>query len=249
MSAVQRTHAPAVTSHAGASERAAHCASALQRPQVRVVGLHTGVAASQSASVRHATQVLRVTSQSGGVPVHALRLVAVHSTHAPEVVLHAGVAMRGAHAVSAVHGPQARVVVLHTGAVAGQSASARHATQVFVAASQSGVAPVQALARIAVQRTHAPELAHTGRLIGQSASVAQARQAREAMSQTGVSPVHAASFAQPKAPPFGATTPIWPAVAPVQPVPAAAPLTENAQPDTEPASTRRRPPPPPPPPP
>lgn len=248
LAVVHCTQAPEVVLQAVVPVRAAHWASAVQLPQLREVLPQTGAEAGQSASVRQAAQTLRVRSQSVEAPVHADRLAAVHSTHAPEVLLHAGVAARGAQSVSAVQPPQVWLLVLHTGAPTPQSTLVRQPTQVELATSQKGVAPVHAAALVALHCTHAPDdVSHTGRAPAHSLFAAHARQAWEVVSQTGVAPEHAALVAQPKAPPLGVTVPAAPAAAPVQPEPAAPPPTLMAQPVTASASNSTRPPPPPPP--
>lgn len=126
--------------------------------QVWVAGLHTGLIAEQSELTTHAAQVFRSRSHNGDIPVQAVRLPAVHSTHAPEVVLQAGVAVNREHCESVVQATQVWVDVSHRGCVAVQSVLPLHATHVWLAVSQTGVPPVHIVAFEAVQCTQAPEV-------------------------------------------------------------------------------------------
>jgi hypothetical protein len=133
-------------------------------------------------------------SQSGCVPMHAPRSVAVQMAHVCVIVLHTGVAAvdmqvvelrqptqrftavsqtgvpsEELHAVAfvAVHATQVRVVVLQAGVVSGHVESSTQATHVFVVTSHAGVAPMQALVSAAVHCTQLVPARHAGVAPGQ----------------------------------------------------------------------------------
>jgi hypothetical protein len=116
--------------------------------------------------------------------------VAFVAEHWPQAPLdwHAGVA--AGHSPSAAQARQACVVVLHTGVAPPQLALDVHGTQVAVATSQAGVAPVHLLALVAEQIPHAPPGWQAGVAPPQSVSPPQARQACVAVLHTGVVPPH-----------------------------------------------------------
>jgi len=84
------------------------------------------------------------------------------------------------------------VAVLQTGVVPPHCAFDTHGTQVAVATSQAGVAPLQRVVFVAEQIPHAPLDWHAGVAPPQSLSPPQARQVCVAALQIGVVPLHCA---------------------------------------------------------
>lgn len=142
----------------------------------------------------------------------------MHWTHCLVSGLHTG-RSPGHWALVVQVATQVRVTGSQTGLSPGQLAPERQPTQVFVAASHSGVAPVQACRFCGVQTTQKPSgCLQTGAPDVQFASVVQPRvqvllfvlqtpltpvqllllvhwtQTFAVVSQTGVAPVHAAAF-------------------------------------------------------
>jgi hypothetical protein len=104
---------------------------------VLVAVLHTGLAGSvQWPSMVHSTHMLVAGLQAGVGATQRAMLVAVHTTQAPDVALHAGVVRRPLQSASTLQDPHVFVDELHTGWFTGQLAFVRHATHVFVAVLQ-----------------------------------------------------------------------------------------------------------------
>jgi hypothetical protein len=122
-----------------------------------------GFVPEQVAFVRHCTQAFVVVLQTFVAPVHLVALVAVHWTQAPVVAQAARRgSLRDAHSVSGAHAWHFSLVP-QIGVAPEQVAADVHCTQVFVAVSHAGVAPVHAVAAVvAVHCTHWPSARHAG---------------------------------------------------------------------------------------
>ncbi|MFL5303689.1 MAG: hypothetical protein ACJ8F1_00675 [Polyangia bacterium] len=126
--------------------------------------------------------------------MQAAALLAEHCPHAPEG-WQAGVV--APHSVSPPQPRQLCKFPSQTGAVAlPQSAFARHATQLPVAAKQIGVAPVHWDVLVAEHCPHAPEAWQAGVAPPHSVSATHARQVCVAVLQTGRFPPHSALLMQ-----------------------------------------------------
>lgn len=191
--AVHCTHAP-VDAHAGVAPEQSE--SAPHARHARVVASHTGVAPAQSAFVLQPTHTFVAALQTAAAPLHAVAFEAVHCTHAPEVMPHAGVVSLATHWASAEQRPQVCVEALQTGLDTGQSASRLQATQTLAAVSHTGVEPEQALALEAEHCPHAPLARHAGVEPPHSVSPEQPRQRCVATLQMGVAPEHWRSLTQ-----------------------------------------------------
>ena len=156
-------------------------ASLVQPTHVLVAGAQTGVLPLQLAFVRHPTHVADVTSQRGFAPVQADEFVAEHCPHAP-LDRQAGVAPP--HCESLVQPVQALFVQI--GVAPLQFAFVKQPTQVAVAVSQTGVAPVHLVPFVPEQRPHAPEDRHAGNDAGQFVSDVHGPQVLVVVLQTGV---------------------------------------------------------------
>jgi hypothetical protein len=121
-------HAPDVW-HAGVAPP--QSPSAAQARQLCAVASHTGVVPEHCASPRQATQVPETVRQRGVAPVHSVVFVAEHWPHVPDD-WQAGV--DPPHSLSLLQPRQVWKAASHRGEAAGQSASARHVTQVPVGA-------------------------------------------------------------------------------------------------------------------
>jgi hypothetical protein len=170
-----------------------HSPSTAQARQTRVVASQTGVAPPQFASERQATQAPVLTRQSGVAPVHSVVLVLEHWAQIP-LGWQAGVVPP--HSASPEQPRHEWKVGSHWGAAAGQSASARHDTQLPAETRQSGFAPVHWAVLPAEHWPQAPEGWQAGVAPLHSPSPAQARQTWAATLQTGVVPPHSASALQ-----------------------------------------------------
>ena len=173
---VQPTHTPRARSHAGvaplqrevlvaehwphapegwhAGAPAPQSPSAAHARHVNAVASQVGVVPLHSAAVRQPAQTPALVRQYGVAPVHSVALVPEHWPHAPEG-WHAGVAPP--HSLSPAQARHAWKVASHSGADVGQSASARHDTQLPADTRQSGRAPVQRVALPAEHSPHAPD--------------------------------------------------------------------------------------------
>jgi hypothetical protein len=163
--------------------------SAPQERQLYEVASHTGVVPLHCASLRQATQLPEVVRQSGVAPKHRLALVAEHWPQLP-LGWHAGVVPP--HSPSPAQPRQEWNVESHFGAPAGQSPSARQATQLPLDAWQSGLVPVHSVVFVAEHWPQAPLVWQAGVAPPHSPSPAQARQVCAATLQTGVTPPHSA---------------------------------------------------------
>jgi hypothetical protein len=119
----------------------------------------TGVSPPQSAAVSHCTHVLLAVQRGvdGGQFVSL-----THATQSPAcapVVAHSGVAPPQSD--GPVHARQA-FVAPQIGVGLAQLAFVRQPTQLWVATSHTGVAPVQAVALVAEQIAQTPEVEHAG---------------------------------------------------------------------------------------
>jgi hypothetical protein len=114
-------------------------------------------------------------------------LVAEHWPHAPDG-WQAGDDV--GHWLSLAQAWQACVVVLQMGVVPPQFAFDVQGTQVALAVSQAGVAPLHLVAFVAEHCPQAPLPWHAGVALGHSESPAQARQVWLVVLQTGVEPPH-----------------------------------------------------------
>jgi hypothetical protein len=209
---VHWTHWPSPTSQATLSGSELQSASLVQGPQVPfgpqtgavdghwLLALHCtqvwlaeqcGAAGSeQSASTLHWTQVSLVGSQTGVAAGQLVASVEVQATQGcmPFKVVQIGVG--GAQSPFDVHEAM-HIPPVQIGALIGQSAEVRQATQVSVAVSQTGVAPVQAVVFCAVHWRHSPAKAPTlsqaasGATQSEGLATLQARQRRVPVSQTG----------------------------------------------------------------
>jgi len=207
---VHCTHAP-VAEHAGrVASAAAHSAPLVHPAHVFVAVLQIGVVSEQLALVRHWTHLFVVVSQTGVAPEHVV--LSVHWTQAP-VAAHAGlVASAALHCAAVVQAPQ--VWLLQIGVVPEQLVLVKHCTHLFVAVSQTGVAPehvelsvhwtqvpavehagsVASLARHSAPVEHTPQrwaVEQIGVVTGQVALVRHCTHLFVAVSQTGVAPEHA----------------------------------------------------------
>jgi hypothetical protein len=96
------------------------------------------------------------------------------------------------HSPSPAQARQVCVGTLHTGVVPPHCAFDRHGTQTAAAASQTGVAPLHAVAFVAEQMPQAPEVWQAGVAPPHSLSPPQPRQVWVLRLQTGVVPPHCA---------------------------------------------------------
>ena len=162
------THVFVVGSQMGAD--GGHCVlSAHVAVQVFETGSHTGASPGQSAPVVQPTHVFVPTSQTGVGATHAVLFVAVHWTQMPSGSLHAGAAL--VQFASLVH-PCVHwwVVVLQTPFVPEHCVSSTHTTHLFATVSQTGVAPVHAVAFVASHSTQLPDFAPEERHAGSAAA-------------------------------------------------------------------------------
>jgi hypothetical protein len=146
--------------------------------------------------VRHCAHAFVVVLQTLVAPVHFEELAAVHCTQAP-LAAHAvrWLSPRVAQSASPPHGWHFSVDP-QMGVVPKQLVEDVHWTQVLVAPSQTGFAPVQLAVLAAVHSTHAPVAAHAARAgepsATHSASVAHALHL-SVVAQMGVTPEHVAA--------------------------------------------------------
>jgi hypothetical protein len=139
--------------------------------------------------VRQPTQLPALVRQNGVAPVHSAALVAEHWPQAPDG-WHAGVVPE--HSPSPAQPRQLWNAGSHLGVEAGQSVSARHATQLPLDARQSGRVPVHCVVLLAEHWPHAPDGWHAGVVPEHSPSPAQPRHVCATTLHTGVAPPHSA---------------------------------------------------------
>jgi hypothetical protein len=139
------------------------------------------------------TQVPVVVRQAGVPPEHLVTFVAEHWAQAP-LLWQAGVAL--GHSASEPQARQAWVVVLQTGLVPPQFAFEMQGTQVALAVSQAGIAPVHIVVFVAEHWAQAPLPWQAGVAAGHSASAAQVRHVCVAPLQIGVVPEQLPLFKQ-----------------------------------------------------
>jgi hypothetical protein len=167
--------------------------SPAQARQTLVAASQTGELPEQFAPERQATQVPEVVRHRGVPPLQRLALVAEHCPQAP-LAWQAGV--EPPHSPSPAQPRQLWKVGSQVGVDAGQSALARHETQVPLLVWQSGLVPVQSVELPAEHCPQAPLVWQAGVLPLHSPSPAQARQTCAATLHTGVTPPHSASELQ-----------------------------------------------------
>jgi len=124
------------------------------------------------------------------LPPHAVSLGAVHSTHVP--ALQTFLPRMTEQSVLVAHGLHVWLVMSHRDAVGSvQSDCSRHATQVFVAVLQKGLAPVH---RVSSSSVHSTQLcvdgSQAGVLVEQCAGIKHSTQVSVSSSQAGVAPPH-----------------------------------------------------------
>jgi hypothetical protein len=130
--ATQRPALGPTTAHTGdvIAGQSADCVATAQGRQARTEASHTGVAAPQSAAVRHPTQAPRAASQRGRAASQAAVSAGPHCTQRPArspAVAHTGAAgSRAAHCALDAQATHTRVARSHTGVAAPQSAEVRH---------------------------------------------------------------------------------------------------------------------------
>jgi hypothetical protein len=186
--------------------------SAVQPRQVCVVASQICAVSPQSAAARQPTHAPAAGSQSGVAPAHRVRLLAEQAPHLPEG-WQAGVAR--VQSASPAQTRQVWVVTSQVGRVASHWPSLRQATQLPDRASQTGVAPVQAVVFPLEQAVQAPLGWQAGMAPPQLASLVHPWQVLLVASQIGAVPPHCALVVHDRQMPLPT---LQPGVGPVQSV-------------------------------